>query len=71
MLLFHKLFLSIVKRLGRMHEASLMALYMPLSGSLFSYLPIGLKMIVKGKIPLLPHRIKGRDEVEKIFERSG
>ncbi len=70
-LLFHKLFLSIVKRLGRMHEASLMALYMPLSGSLLSYIPIGLKMIVKGKIPLFPHRIKGRDEVEKIFERSG
>ncbi len=70
-LLFHKLFLSIVKRLGRMHEASLMALYMPLSRNLFSYIPIGVKMIVKGKIPLLPHRIKGSDEVKKIFERSG
>ncbi len=68
---FHKLFLSIVKRLGRMHEASLMGLYMPLSGGLFSYIPIGLKMIVKGKIPLFPHRIKGSDEVNKIFERSG
>jgi len=32
---------------------------------------MGLKMILKGKIPLLPHRIKGSDEVEKIFERSG
>jgi len=69
--LFHNLFLSIVKRLGRMHEASLMGLYKPLSRDLFSDLPMGLKMILKGKIPLLPHRIKGSDEVEKIFERSG
>lgn len=69
--LFHNLFLSIVKRLGRMHEASLMGLYKPLSRDLFSDIPMGLKMILKGKIPLLPHRIKGSDEVEKIFERSG
>lgn len=69
--LFHNLFLSIVKRLGRMHEASLMGLYKPLSRDLFSDLPTGVKMILKGKIPLLPHRIKGSDEVEKIFERSG
>lgn len=69
--LFHNLFLSIVKRLGRMHEASLMGLYKPLSRDLFSDLPMGVKMILKGKIPLLPHRIKGSDEVEKIFERSG
>jgi heterodisulfide reductase subunit C len=69
--LFHNLFLSIVKRLGRMHEASLMGLYKPLSRDLFSDIPTGLKMILKGKIPLLPHRIKGSDEVGKIFERSG
>jgi len=69
--LFHKLFLSIVKRLGRMHEASLMALYKPLSRDLLSDLYMGVKMVIKGKIPLFPHRIKGSDEVEKIFERSG
>ncbi|MFQ6000654.1 MAG: 4Fe-4S dicluster domain-containing protein [Anaerolineae bacterium] len=69
--LFHNLFLSIVKRLGRMHEASLMGLYKPLSRDLFSDIPMGVKMILKGKIPLLPHRIEGSDEVEKIFERSG
>jgi heterodisulfide reductase subunit C len=69
--LFHNLFLSIVKRLGRMHEASLMGLYKLLSGDLFSDLPKGVKMILKGKIPLFPHRIKGSDEVKEIFERSG
>lgn len=69
--LFHSLFLSIVKRLGRMHEASLMGLYKALSRDLFSDLPKGVKMVLKGKIPLFPHRIKGSDEVKKIFERSG
>jgi heterodisulfide reductase subunit C len=69
--LFHKLFLSIVRRLGRMHEASLMGLYIPLSRDLPFDIPTGLKMALKRKVPLLPHRIKGSDEVEKIFERSG
>jgi len=69
--LFHNLFLSIVKSLGRMHEASLMGLYKALSGDLLSDIPQGVKMVLKGKIPLFPHRIKGGDEVKKIFERSG
>lgn len=73
LLLFHNLFLSIVKRLGRMHEASLMGLYFSLSRDLSSnilIIPKGVKMILKGKLPLFPHRIKGSDEVKKIFERS-
>jgi len=70
-LLFHNLFLSILKRTGRMHEASLMGLYKLASRDLFSDLGIGLKMILKGKIPLLPSRIKWRGEMRDIFERNG
>jgi len=69
-LLFHNLFLSILKRTGRMHEASLMGLYKLASRDLFSDLGTGLKMILKGKIPLLPSRIKWRDEMRDIFERN-
>lgn len=70
-LLFHNLFLSILKRTGRMHEASLMGLYKLASRDLFSDLGTGLKMILKGKFPLLPSRIRRRGEVRDIFERSG
>ena len=70
-LLFHNLFLSILKRTGRMHEASLMGLYKLASRDLFSDLGKGLKMVLKGKIPLLPSQIKGKDELRDIFERSG
>jgi len=29
----------------------------------------GMKLFLKGKIPLLPTLIKGRDEIKRIFER--
>lgn len=70
-LLFHNLFLSILKRTGRMHEASLMGLYKLVSRDLFSDLGAGLKMILKGKIPLLPSRIGWIDEMRDILERRG
>ncbi len=70
-LLFHNLYLSIIRRTGRMHEASLMGLYKLASRDLFSDLWTGFRMILKGKIPLIPSQIKGRDEMRDIFERSG
>jgi len=33
-----------------------------------SLLP-GVKLFLKGKFPLLPSFIKGRDEIKRIFER--
>jgi len=67
---FHPLFLSIVRWQGRMHEATLLGLYKLLSRDLLSDLGIGLQMILKGKIPLLPDRIRGSQEVRAIFERA-
>lgn len=64
---FHKLFLGQVSRVGRMHEASLLALYKLLTGHLTADLGAGVQMILKGKMPLLPHRVKGMAEVRRIF----
>jgi hypothetical protein len=38
------------------------------SWDLLSNLDMGLDMMLKGKIHLLPKRIKGRDEVKKLFK---
>ena len=68
---FHCLFLGIVRRTGRMHEASLMALYKLKTMDLLSDMDSGIQMFLKGKIPLLPHRVKEMKEVKRIFRETG
>ena len=68
---FHHLFLSIVGRLGRMHEASLMALFKLKTMNLLADMDSGIPMILKGKIPILPHRVKEMDKVRQIFKETG
>lgn len=65
---FHQTFLATVQRYGRMHEATLIALLKAKTGDLFSDLGVGLKLLVKGKLPPLPARIRGRREVASAFE---
>jgi len=67
---FHRTFLALLSRMGRMHEASLMGIYLLWTMGLLDYLGPAGKMFVKGKVPVLPHRIKGRGEVKRIFEES-
>jgi heterodisulfide reductase subunit C len=67
---FHKLFLFLVQNVGRMHEAALMGVYLTWTWGILDYVGVGSKMFLKGKVPLLPHRIKGRGEVKRIFEAT-
>lgn len=68
---FHSLFLSTVRLLGRMHEASLLARYMVKNTALVADMSSGAQMFLKGKLPLLPHRTKKMDEVKRIFRETG
>ncbi len=68
---FHSLFLSTVKLVGRMHEASLLARYMLKNMGLIADVPSGAQMFLKGKLPLLPHRTKRMEEVRRIFRETG
>jgi heterodisulfide reductase subunit C len=52
--LLHEAFVQSIKRGGRVHEADLIP---------------GMTLFIKGKIPLLPSLIKGRQEIKRIFER--
>jgi len=67
---FHRLFLFLIQNMGRMHEASLMGIYLLWTMDFMDYVGVGPKMFFKGKVPLFPHRIKGRGEVKRIFKAT-
>jgi heterodisulfide reductase subunit C2 len=70
---FHAAFLNSIKRFGRVHEASMAVEYAYRHGGLRGVreqLDLGLEMIRKGKIKLVPHRLTGNKEVKKIFRKS-
>ena len=65
---FHKSFLNAVERNGRLHELSLILDYKMHSGSLFQDVTIAPEMFRKGKLHLLPERIKGRKGLARLFK---
>jgi heterodisulfide reductase subunit C len=71
---FHPLFLFFVRWQGRMYEAALMGLHKLInrdfSLDVLPDLGAGMKMFIKGKLPLLPHRIRPDREVGAIFEKA-
>jgi heterodisulfide reductase subunit C len=67
---FHETFLSGVEVNGRVHEPAMIALYKIKSRNLFQDIPLGIKMFLKGKLGLIPSRIKGLPEVKKIFKKT-
>jgi heterodisulfide reductase subunit C len=66
---FFDSFLLSVECNGRTHEFGLMALYMARTGRFWTDLDLAPKMLPKGKMALLPHRIEGREDVAGIFRR--
>lgn len=68
--IFHRLFLGEIRARGRISESILMAKYKIRTGQLFSDLDLGLKLFLKGKLPLFPKGIKGKRSVQSIFDRA-
>jgi heterodisulfide reductase subunit C len=72
--IFDKMFIDSIKDNGRVAEAMVFAMYkLKTKGikGLMEQFDIGLEMFKKGKIPILPKKIKGRKQVERIFEKAG
>lgn len=67
-LAFHEEFLNEVQRNGRVHEISLTAFYKLRTKQFLADVFQGIQMFLKGKLALLPSRIKGRKEVKKLFK---
>lgn len=74
LLLFHSTFLDGVKRNGRIHELILIMYYMIGSGDLlnlkglYKNMILGAKMFTRGRLAILPHRIKGVGNIKRIFQ---
>lgn len=67
---FHRLFLGNIRQWGRQHELSLILKLKLRTRDLFSDLPAGVKMLLKGKLKLLPERFKEIRSVREIFRSA-
>jgi len=68
--LFHEAFIQSVRRGGRAHEVTMLMDYVLRSRDLMadSLIP-GMMLFLKGKFPLLPSFVKGKQEIKRIFEK--
>ena len=66
----HNALMESIRRGGRVHEATMMVEYKLRSGDYWTDLVSGLKLIMKGKFPLLPRRIKGMDSIREIYRKA-
>ncbi len=67
----YQAFTSIVDRYGRSAEMELMVRYYLRTlnpWGLIKMAPMGLRMLLRGRLPLLPHRIEGRRELAKMLD---
>lgn len=67
--LFYREFLGSVRTFGRVFETGLLPMFNFKSGKPFTDLDLAPQVIKKGKLAVLPHRIKGRHQVAGIFQR--
>jgi heterodisulfide reductase subunit C len=65
---FHRAFLEQIKANGRLHEVGLVMDYKLRSGDLMKDVANAPAMLTRGKLSLRPHRIRGMDEITRIFK---
>jgi heterodisulfide reductase subunit C len=65
---FHQSFLNSVEQNGRLHEVGLVLDYKIHSGKLFQDVMLAPEMYAKGKLHLLPERIKDRKGLSRLFQ---
>ncbi|MBI2934908.1 MAG: 4Fe-4S dicluster domain-containing protein [Chloroflexi bacterium] len=67
--LFHRHFMGLVERFGKVWETGLGGIYNLTSGHPFANLDLLPRMLSRGKLPLIPHKTGNPGEIRKIFER--
>lgn len=66
---FHESFLNTVRQTGRLHEVGLISAYKLKTLHLFQDVLVAPKLLARGKLKLLPHKIAGQEAVKRIFEK--
>jgi len=72
--IFHSAFLSSIRMYGRVHEATMTVTFALRSGGISGLLKqanLGLEMMRKGKIRILPGRLRAGAQVKNMFKRAG
>jgi heterodisulfide reductase subunit C len=64
---FHRAFLDSLRYTGRLYEAGLVADYKLRTLDFLQDLNVAPRMLLKGKLPLLPEMVKGRKLMKKFF----
>jgi len=67
-ILAHRCFLKEIKRWGRVHEISLIVSLKLKTREFFRDIGLGTKMFLKGKLKILPAKVKAKEQINKIFE---
>jgi len=66
----HHAFMESIRRFGRVHEATMLMEYKLRSRDLWTDLVPGMKLFMKGKIPLIPGRIKGMKAIREMYRKT-
>ena len=67
---FHRAFLYPIKLFGKQYELGLIVYLMLKTRDFFGDLGLGIRMILKRKLPFFPSRIKGVKQVKEIFDKT-
>jgi len=67
----HQSFIDSIRLWGRVHELSMLMEYKLRAIDIFTDIGMGLQLIIKGKIPVLPERIKNLEQVKALYRRTG
>lgn len=71
----HRAFVNSIKIFGRVHETTMLAEYVLRSKDIFSIIlsnyGVGITLLLKRKIPILPERVKALDQVKELYRRAG
>ena len=68
-IVFNKAFLDTVEKYGKLYEVEMLAKYKLKSGDLFGDAELGLPLMLRGKMGLLPHKSKNARAVKEIFKK--
>lgn len=72
---FNTSFVESIKKFGRVHEATFLIKYKLKTKDFFSEsaindMKVGIKLFLKGKLPLFPKKVKELNTIKKIFDKN-
>jgi heterodisulfide reductase subunit C len=71
----HRAFVNSIKIFGRVHETSMLVEYVLRSKDIFSIarsnIGVGITLLLKRKMPILPERVKALGQVKELYRRAG